>query len=180
MIYIVMSMVASVPIVLTAIRIHGEEKSGRLEQILAKSAGRVKLYGSFIVIAVIESIIMEFLLSIGLWAASGGELSLGPLLKTGFSYLPAIWVMAGLAVLLVGSLPKLTAVVWAVFGYTFIVMYFGRIMDVPEWAVRITPFGNIPQLPVQEFTIVPLIALTLIAVVFTALGVWRFKERDVG
>lgn len=180
MIYIVMSMVASVPIVLTAIRIHGEEKSGRLEQILAKSVGRVKLYGSFIVIAVIESIIMEFLLSIGLWAASGGELSLGPLLKTGFSYLPAIWVMAGLAVLLVGSLPKLTAVVWAVFGYTFIVMYFGRIMDVPEWAVRITPFGNIPQLPVQEFTIVPLIALTLIAVVFTALGVWRFKERDVG
>lgn len=180
MIFMVMSMVASVPIVLTALKIHSEEKRGRLEQIFARFVPRRKLYGSFIMISVIESVIMELLLTIGLWGASGGELEFGALLKTGFCYLPAIWAMSGIAVLLVGFLPKLTALVWALFGYTFLVMYFGKIMEVPEWASRIMPFGNIPQLPVQEFTIVPLIVLTLIAAAFTALGVWRFKERDIG
>ncbi len=175
-----MSMVASVPIVLAVIKIHGEEKRGRLEQIFARSVPRVKLYGSFLIVAIIESVAIEFLLSVGLVGASGGELALGSVLKVGLCYLPAIWAIAGLAILLVGFLPKMTALVWAVFGYTFIVMYFGRIMDVPEWAVKITPFGNIPQLPVQEFTLMPLIGLTLIAVALAALGVLRFKERDIG
>lgn len=179
MIFMVMSMVASVPIVLTAIRIHAEEKRGRLEQIFARSVSRWRLYGCFILIAVMESIVMELLLTLGLYAASGGELALGSVLKAGLSYLPAIWTMAGLAILLVGILPNLTALVWAMFGYTFIVMYFGRIMDVPEWAVRITPFGNIRQLPVQEFSLTPLIILTLVAIAFTLFGVLRFKERDI-
>lgn len=180
MIFVIMSIVASIPIVLTATQIHGEEKRGRLGQIFAKAIPRNRFYGSFITVAFIESILMELLISIGLGLASGGELSISSLLKAGFCYLPAIWVIAGFSILLVGIIPKLTALIWAVFGYTFIVMYMGRVMNLPEWASKITPFGNIPQLSVQEFTIVPLIILTLIAAAFTMIGVWRFKERDIG
>lgn len=180
MIYMVMSMVVSVPAALTALRIHNEEKRGRLEQIFAKAAPRGNLYGCFILIAVVESAVMEGLLSAGLWAASSGALHFGSLLKAGLCYLPAIWTMVGLAVLLVGFLPGLSALVWAMFGYTFIVMYFGRVMDVPEWMTRITPFGNIPQLPVEQFEPLPLAILTLVAAVLAALGVCRFKERDIG
>jgi ABC-2 type transport system permease protein len=175
-----MSMIVSVPIVLTALRINGEENRGRLEQIFSKAVPRAKLYGSFIVVAILESICIELLLIAGLCATSGGELTFGSLLGVGLSYLPAIWAMTGIAVLLVGFLPKLTAINWAMFGYTFFVMYFGRVMDVPEWAQRITPFGNIPQLPVQEFTATPLIILTLISAAFIAIGVWRYKQRDIG
>jgi len=175
----IMAVLISVPVVGAINRLYSEEKRGRLEQIFSKSVSRAKLYGGFITVAVIESVVLEFLLAAGLCVASSGELSFGLLLKTGFTYLPAIWVMSGLVVLLVGFIPKLTAVIWAVFGYTFLVMYFGRIMDVPEWAQKITPFGNIPQLPVQEFTIAPLLILTFIAAALTALGVWRFKERDI-
>lgn len=89
MIYMVMSMVVSVPAALTALRIHNEEKRGRLEQIFAKAAPRGNLYGCFILIAVVESAVMEGLLSAGLWAASGGALNFGfpaesrPLLPSG-------------------------------------------------------------------------------------------------
>ncbi|MGF7143909.1 ABC-2 type transport system permease protein [Anaerotaenia torta] len=180
MIFLIMSIVASIPAVMTAIRIHSEEKRGRLEQIFARSVPRGKLYTSFLAVSVAESIVLELLMTLGLSISSGGELTVGSLLKTGFNYLPAIWTMMGIAALLAGFMPKLTSLVWAVFGYTFIVMYFGRIMNMPEWASRITPFGNIPQLPVQEFSAAPLIILTLLAAAFTVIGVWRFRERDIG
>lgn len=180
MIFVVMSMVASVPVVLITLRMHGEEQRGRLEQIFARSVPREQLLGSFLLISLVTSVLAEFLLAIGLFLTAGGALPLDMLLKAGISYLPAIWVMGGLAVLLVGWLPKLTVLVWAVFGYTFFVMYFGRVVDVPKWIMSLTPFGNVPQLPVQEFTVVPLVVLTLIALVLAVIGVQGFKARDIG
>ena len=180
LIFMIMSLVTSVPVVLTALRIHGEETRGRLEQIFAKSVPRLRLYGSFIIIALLESIAFQVLLALGLFAAANGLLTLDTVVLASLCYLPAMWAMAGLAILLVGFLPKLSVAVWAVFAYTFIVMYFSRMMDVPEWATRITPFGDIPQLPVEEFTALPLAILTLIAVVLGALGALRFKQRDIG
>ncbi len=180
MIFIIMSMIASVPVVLTAIKIYSEEKHGRLEQIYGRAVPRLKLYGSFVTIAVIESIVMQLLLAIGLGGASGGELSIPELIKAGFCYLPALWVMTGGAILLVGAFPKMTSLIWAVFGYTFMIMYIGRIMSLPKWVEKTTPFGNISQLPIQEFNIIPLIILTLIAVVLTTIGIWRYRTRDIG
>lgn len=180
MIFVIMSMVCAVPVVLSALKIRSEEKRGRLEQIFAKPVQKVKFYLNFILIGVFESIIMEVCLSIGMGAASGGRLNIPDLLKAGLTYLPAIWAFASIAVFLTGLLPKLSGLVWAMFGYTFIILYFGRLMDVPEWAMRITPFGNIPQLPLQEFTIVPLIVLSIIAVLLCAIGVTAFLRRDIG
>jgi ABC-2 type transport system permease protein len=179
MIFALMSIAVSVPAVLTVMKIRSEEKRGRLDQIFGRAVPRLKLYGAFIVVAIMESVVMEFLLAAGL-AAAGGELALPALLKAGFSYLPATWVMTGVAVLLVGAVPKLSALVWAALGYSFVALYMGRVMDVPELIVKITPFGSIPQLPVQEFTAVPLIALTVTAAALAALGLWRFRERDIG
>jgi ABC-2 type transport system permease protein len=180
MIFALLSIAVSVPAVLTVMKIRSEEKQGRLDQIFGRAVPRLKLYGAFIVVAIMESVVMEFLLAAGLVAAAGGELALPALLKAGFSYLPATWVMTGVAVLLVGAVPKLSALVWAALGYSFIALYMGRVMDVPELIVKITPFGSIPQLPVQEFMAIPLIVLTVTAAALAALGLWRFQERDIG
>ena len=180
LIFAIMSLVVSIPVVLTVLRIHGEEKRGRLEQIFSKSVPRQRLYGCFILVALVESLVFELSLSTGLVAASGGELEMTPIILCGLSYLPAIWAVAGLAVLLVGYLPRLSALVWAIFAYTFIVLYFGKIMNVPEWAVRITPFGNIPNVPVEDFALMPLVVLTLVAVALALPGLKRFNERDIG
>jgi len=179
-IFVVMSPLVSVPVVLSALRIHAEEKRGRLEQIFSKSVPRLHLYGSFILVAFLESIVFELCLSLGLFSTSGGALEPTAMVLYGLSYLPAIWCITGLAVLLVGFLPKLSALVWAVFGYSFVVLYFGKIMQVPEWAVRLAPFGNIPQAPVEDLALLPLIVLTLIAVALAAPGLWRFNQRDIG
>jgi ABC-2 type transport system permease protein len=180
MILLISSIIAAIPVVLSAIKIHGEEKCGRLEQILVRAVPGTKLYGGFLLVAVIESFIMQLLFSAGLALASGGALNLAEVIKADLSYLPAIWVLMSFAVLLVGFLPKLTPLVWLILGYSFIIMYLGRILDAPKWMENISPFGSIAQQPVQTFEPVPLVVLCLIATVLTALGLWRFKSRDIG
>ncbi len=179
MIFSIMSLVISVPIIITAMRIYNEEKRGRLEQIYGKAVKRSKLYGCFILISIAESIVFILMMILGLYSASGNAIILSEAMSAGFNYLPAVWVMIGLAVLIVGIIPKLNIIVWLMFGYTFFIMYFGRIFDTPEWVTRITPFGNIPQLPIQEFNILPLIILTAVSIVFIVTGTLFYTKRDI-
>ncbi|MDR2722046.1 MAG: hypothetical protein LBB35_04195, partial [Coriobacteriaceae bacterium] len=150
-----------------------------LEQVLSKAVPRVRLYGAFIFIALIESVVLELMLALGLWVTAGGQLALDVVVCASLCYLPAIWAIAGIAAVLVGFLPRLTALVWAVFGYAFVAMYFSKMMELPDWMLKATLFGNIPQLPVEDFTLVPLVVLTLVAVAFFALGLARFRTRDI-
>jgi ABC-2 type transport system permease protein len=88
--------------------------------------------------------------------------------------------MAGLAVLLVGWLPKPTALAWALLGYAFLAACLGRVAGLPGWAGRLTPFGHVPQLPVEPFAAAPLIGLTAAAAGLAAAGLARFRVRDLG
>ncbi len=148
---------------------------------MARSVGRVKMFGCYIIIATVESAAVLFCGAVGLYMASAntGLVSFGTLLKAAMVYLPALWVMMGISVFLIGILPKLTVLNWAIYAYSFGAVYFGRLFDMPEWSLKITPFGNIPQLPVQELNMAPLIVLTLIAVALTTVGMIAFSRRDI-
>ncbi|TCL57925.1 ABC-2 type transport system permease protein [Kineothrix alysoides] len=176
------AILSSVPVMLLAGRIHAEEKHGRLEQLFAKAVPRMKMFLAYITLALLESFLSLFLLTLGLFTAawSTGAVELGPLLKAGFAYLPALWVMLSLSVLLVGAFPRLTALVWVVFSYSFLMMYFGRLFDLPEWVHKLSPFGNVPQLPVQEFRLEPLIVMAALSLILGAIGVVRYGRRDIG
>jgi ABC-2 type transport system permease protein len=173
------AMLASVPIVLTVSKLRAEEKRGRLEQILSKSVSRFKLLGSYVVIAAGESIVLLVIQAIGYYIAAP-SLGIGVLLGASFVYLPALLTMLGITALLVGFAPKLSSVIWAVFGYAFMVFYFGKLFDLPEWVFKISPFSNIPQLPEQAMAWLPLGLLTVVAAAFTALGIAGYRRRDVG
>ena len=102
-------------------------------------------------------------------------------MQASFVYLPALFVMFSIAVFLVGLLPKLKSLVWILFGYSFIMLYFGRLFadKMPEIAPKLSPFGNIPQLPIQEFSIMPLVVLCIVAMLLCVMGVAGFDRRDV-
>ncbi|GAB3796259.1 ABC transporter permease [Virgibacillus kimchii] len=183
MLMMVMSLLATVPPVMAMLKLYGEEKKNRLEQILASSVSRSKLMGSYFLIAVINGFIMLSLTSIGLWSAGTAVMDepfdFGTIYGAGLIYYPALLFMLGLAVLFIGYLPKLTSLVWAYLFYAFIVLYLGGILDLPEWLGRLSPFGYIPQLPVDEVEWVPLLTLTAIAVVLIVAGFIGYKRRDV-
>jgi ABC-2 type transport system permease protein len=167
-IFAIMSIIVSAPVVLTALKIRSEEKRGRLEQIFSRSVPRVKLYICFVAVAVCEAAVLQLLLSLGFWATSGGMLELAEMLKTALKGLPAIYVMVGITIFLVGALPKLTALVWAALGYSFLMVYLGRIMDLPAWVDKSTPFGD-----ASIAILLPLAAALLIV------GLAGYRRRDL-
>jgi len=175
------ALLVSIPLINCINRLRTEEQRGRLEPIIATSVSRKTILGSFISIAAFEAVALTLFGALGLYvAASSSELvAFETLMKAALAYLPALFAMLAVAVFLVGLLPKLKSLAWLLFGYSFLMFYFGRIFNIPEIMLKLSPFSNIPQLPVAQFSTLPLIVLCIIAVGFCAVGVWGFGRRDI-
>jgi len=179
----IMAIVAAIPAVLILLKIRSEEKKGHNENILARNVSKTKLLSGYFVIAVFSSIVMLLCVVFGLWSASFATMAepipLAMMLKLGLVYLPAIWVMMGITLVLISYLPRLTSIVWAYLGYAFFTVYLGRILDLPGWVAKLSPFGHVPQIPVEEMNIVNLTVLTGIAVVLTIAGFVKYNKREM-
>jgi len=181
-----MALVALIPLVMVILRARGEEKEGRTEAVLAAAVKRNTYLASFAGIAFAASIFMQLANTIGLYLAAlsvlpdPGELPLGMLLQANMVYLPALWAIMGLAAFLLGALPKATAAIWAYFGFTFLMVFIGRLPDVlPGWINHLSPFHYIPELPVDNMSWPAMIVLTIIAACLTAAGFFFYGRRDI-
>ena len=180
--YIIMALLATVPVITAAGKIHSEEKRGRLEGIFARSVNRWSMSGSYILIAAFTGIAFMISGALGIYAVSSDLTDIAVLIKAAFIYVPALLNMMGITVLLIGLLPKLTGVVWGVFAYSFIVVYFGRLLDLPEWLSTFTPYGGIPDftdIANKDFSVTPVIILAVISIVLTLFGMFMFRRRDI-
>jgi len=182
MILVVMAMVAAVPVITIANKIRSEEKQGRLEPIFARSVKRRHLLFTYTIIATLGSAWFIFCSALGLYLAGAntGLLDFGETMRIALFYVPAMLTMLGLTVFLVGLLPKLTGLIWVVFGYSFITVYFGSLLNIPEWAAKLSPFGYHLDLTTERFFTAPLLALSLLAVALCFIGFLAFRRRDIG
>jgi ABC-2 type transport system permease protein len=172
--------IAAVPLLLVVLRMRREEIAGRNDQLLALPLSRTRLFGAYLIVAFLASLVMPVVTAVGLHAGAGvSSPGFGTLIAAAAVYLPALWTMIGVAALLVGAIPKLAALAWALFGYGFFVLYFGMVIpDFPQTAVRLSPFGNIPQLPVQDMNWPPLLTLTGIAAALSIGALFAYRRRD--
>ena len=93
--------------------------------------------------------------------------------------IPAVWVIVGVSVALYGVLPRLTSVSWGLLVASLLLGQLGQILQFPQWALNLSPYSHIPRLPSADFEIVPLLVLTVVAVVLTTLGLSGFQRRDI-
>ena len=183
MLMAVISMLCTIPPIIFLLKIKGEEKRGHLENILSRAISRTRLLGSYFVLSLVSGALMLFLAIIGLWVAADAVMEapipLQSFLKAGLVYLPAIWVMIGLGVLTYGMRPRFTGLTWLLLGYSFFVVYLGRMLQLPEWMETLSPYGYIPQVPVEEIHFWTLAGLTVLASILIFFGFTRFKRRDI-
>ena len=179
---IMIALVCVVPVLSAILKLRNEEKDSRAEHILARVVSRVNYLEGYLVIALFTSIIIPFSASFGLWSSSAmvvtEPISFLIFFKAMMVYVPAIWVMLGITVLLIGAFPKRCGLCWAYFGFSFFAVYLSPIMDLPEWVKKLTPFGYIPQYPIEEIEIFPLAALTCIAIILIAAGFVFYSKRE--
>jgi ABC-2 type transport system permease protein len=180
-----MSLAALIPLLMFILKVKAEERDIRAELIIATPVSRVKYLAGYAVIAFASAVIIQLVLALGLYSVAAGvlpdpsELSLGFLLEAHLVYVPAQWVIVGAAVLLIGLIPRATGIIWGYFGYSFMIIFFGRLDLFPSWLANLTPIGFVPQLPMDETNFVTLGILTVIAAVITAAGFWFYRRRDM-
>jgi len=180
---VIYSIVVTIVVLLLLLRVRTEEKKGRLEQIYSKKVSRNKLLGSYVLISFISSIVLTFLYGFGLWIAAFSvmtdPISFLTVFKASMVYLPAIWVMLGVGVLFISFLPKLTKLIWVYLGLSFFVVYLGKILQLPTWVEKLTPYGNVPRLPIETMNWTSLIVLTIISIVLIIIGFYGYRKRDI-
>lgn len=183
MLMTIMSILGTIPALMYVLRLRSEEKSARTEQLHATAVSRSNVIGSYTLIGIAGTIIIQFVSIMGLWSSAilvmDDPISLQTLLKAGFAHLPALWIMTGLAVILIGWAPRFTGMVWLYLGYSFFVVYLGGMLKLPDWMAKLSLFGHTPQVPVEEVKPLPVIVLTLIALVLVCIGFAGYNRRDI-
>lgn len=183
MLLVIMAMIATVPAVMTLLKIKAEEKKQRTEHLLARAISKQRLLASYLIIAFLTSVAMLAVSVLGL--ASTGlavleiDISFTTLLQAMMVYLPALWVMLGVTILLIGIGPRFSGFSWFYLLFAFFVVYLGGLLEFPNWLANLSPFAHIPQLPVEEMNYGRLIILTVIAVVLMLIGFIGYRKRDV-
>ncbi|WP_055635617.1 ABC transporter permease, partial [Streptomyces griseoruber] len=109
-----LGLIASLYVVASVLRLHGEETSGRAEPVLANAVGRLRWAAGHLLIAFGGAALIMLLAGLGFVAGYGKEA--GPILAACLVQLPAVWVVGGLAVLLYGTAPRLAPAAWGVAG----------------------------------------------------------------
>jgi ABC-2 type transport system permease protein len=183
MITTILAIVAAIYVIIASLRPRTEESSGRAEPVLATRLSRAGWLGTHLTVALVAGPVV--LLIAGLTLAATGAPTVGQsglfgdILAAAAAYIPALWVTAGVAVALLGWVPRAAALTWLVPVYGGIVGYFGTILQFPDWMNNLSPFGHIPRLPVEEFSWTPLVLLTAIAAGLIAFGLAGFRRRDL-
>jgi ABC-2 type transport system permease protein len=93
--------------------------------------------------------------------------------------LPAVLLLAGVAVALLGVAPRLASLAWLPVTWAVIAVAFGPLLNLPDWALKVSPFAWLPRVPDEPVDWVPLALLTVVAAVLVALGLAGFRRRDV-
>lgn len=178
-----MSIITAIPAVTTVLRLKGEEDQNRTEHFYGRAVSRTQVMGSYLLLAVLVSVVMQLLIAFGLWSVGTTVMEDGLTFSTVFNaalvYLPAIWIMIGLAILFVGAAPQATGVVWFYVVFCFIIVYLGGLFDFPAWVNNISSFEHVPLIPVEDMDYMSLTMMMIISIVFTIIGFIGYNKRDI-
>jgi len=168
----------------STLRLRSEEMSLRAEPLLATPLSRRRWAMSHLAVAVGGSVIILVIAGLAVavsYGLGGGDLSLLPsLVGAAVAYAPAMWLLVGLTITLIGLAPRAVAATWAVLAVCLVIGLLGKVLKLPGWLMTLSPFQHVPQLPAADLSILPLMVLTAIAAVLTWAGLSGLRKRDIG
>jgi ABC-2 type transport system permease protein len=163
--------------------LRSEETRGRAEPVLAAGVGRVRWVASHLLVAysAATAILLLAGLAFGIGAAIGVDdpsyivtVTLGHLARA-----PEAFVFMAVAAALYGVFPRALGLAWAVLAYAGLLAFFGPLLNPPAWLHNLSPMDHIARIPIEDFTILPVVVLLAIAGLLTAVGLVAFSRRDL-
>lgn len=175
-------LVAASYAVQATLRLRSEELATRLEPVLSTAVGRVRWAASHLVFAALGPALALLTAGAMTGLVHGLQTSdvagqLPRAVQAAVVQLPAVWLLAGVAMALFGLLPRHAAVAWGALVWSLLVTLFGPALRLDQWLLDLSPFTHVPRIP--DFRWVPLVWLTVIAIALAVVGLSAFRRRDV-
>ena len=168
----------------STLRLRSEEVGGRAEPLLATGLGRTRWVTSYLAVALAGSAALMAAAGFGMGLTYGLSVSdlgqVGRLVGAAVAFVPALWVLVGVTLVLFGFAPRTTAVAWGVLVACFVIALFAELLDLPSWLSDVSPFQHVPAMPAQGFALTPIVALLAVTAALIAAGVAGFRRRDAG
>ncbi|MFT8476937.1 MAG: ABC transporter permease [Liquorilactobacillus sp.] len=180
---VIFSVLAVVGGAMVTSHLYTEERQGYLQIISTKPQSRSKLLAAYMAYGFVLSVIILFAALIATMEA-GNSVLRQPLAFKYFwqifiAMLPILALFTGILVALIGFVPKWRAAVWVALGGSFVISYFGRLIDLPAWAMKLSPFYWFRKVPLEHIDVVPVTWMTGIALVMLVLGFVGYNRRDI-
>jgi ABC-2 type transport system permease protein len=179
-----LGMIAAAAATSLTLRLHREEGNGHAETVLAGSVSRTRWLTGHLACALggpAVALLIAGLVAALAYGASTGDPAgkLAPVLGTAAVQLPAVWLLAAVAVALFGAAPRLAPLAWGVLVAFIAVYLLGTLADAPQWLLDLEPFTHIPHVGDGAFTAAPLVWLLLIDAALIVFGGLAFRRRDL-
>ena len=109
----------------------------------------------------------------------GDASRIGELTAAGLVMVPAMWLLAGVTLLVYGLLPRWSLAAWALVAWVFVAAMFGILLDLPQWLLNLSPFQHVPALPAAPMSWLPIVVLSAVAASLIAAGLAALDRRDI-
>ncbi len=180
----ILGLIAAAYAIQATLRLRAEETSLRAEPVLATAVGRLQWAGSHLAFSALGPALA--LATAGLTAGLTHGLNTGDVgrelprvLNGAMMQLPAVWVLAAIAVALSGLLPRLATVSWGALAVCLLFGLVGATLQLSQWLLDVSPFSHVPKVPGGEVSATPLVWLVAVAVVLAAAGLVGLRRRDI-
>ena len=177
--------IAAAYAITATLRLQSEEVERRVDHVLATAVSRLRWATSDLALMVIGSavVLAAFGLSAGLtYGLSAGNVGyeLPRMLVATLAYLPAVWVLGGIAMAFYGIIPRFALLSWGVLGAFIGLEIVGETLQVSQSILDISPFAHVPAVLVSGVSVMPLVSLALVALALIIAGLIGFQRRSIG
>lgn len=167
-----------------ALELRAEETALHAEHVLATPVTRLGWAAGHLLFAFVAP---AFLLLVG-GAAAGlasglvmgdGAGGAARIAQAAVAHLPAVWVVAAIAVGAVGLLPRWTGLAYGALAVFLLLGQIGEALQLNQAVLNVSPFVHVPALPHAAMRWSPLAWLTLVTVCVAGAGLAGLRRRDL-
>lgn len=170
-------------IVAGVLRLRAEEQAGRLAGVLVAGTSRLGFTLRWVLVVALEACVLQVLLGLGtglgVWQATGEASWVPETTLAALAYVPAIAVAGAVALALYGLGVRLAGLAWLMVVWAALDTFLGDLLGLPEWARGLSVLHHVPFAPTDDLEAAPLVVLSLLAIVLTAVALAAQRRRDL-
>ncbi len=160
-----------------------EEAAGRVEPLLGAGWSRGRWLAAHSAVGAAGVVVISLVgwagVAAGVWGSMGDPGELWPLARAQAAYLPAIWLVAAVALALHGIRLRAAPLAWLLLAFCVVVALLGDALQVSQWVRDLSPLEHAGYPPADFPDAAALLATCLAAALATTVGALAWRHRDI-